>query len=143
MTAGCPTTADDLADALAPLRNAQLTIGALVEPLRSSRWSGRWILGNGATDVPQFAGWDDAHAVVAAPETLIVVRELIADLSMVSIQAGIYRRADVVAYLAGGSTGGLETRRSSDRTRRAAKGRTSIPAPLDPGRYVIELTARG
>lgn len=140
VTAGCPTAADDLADALSSLGKApRVTIGTLVEPITVVAWSGRWILGNGASDVPQFAGWDDSRAVVAAPEAPIVVRESIDDLALVMIQAGIFRRADVDAYLAGGSIDDLETlafvRRNAN-----AKGRASIPAPLEPGRYVIELT---
>jgi hypothetical protein len=139
VTAGCPSSPDQLADALAPVENAQVTIGTLVAPLTVVGWSGRWILGNGATDVPQFAEWDDARAVVAAPETSIVIRESVDDLAMVSIQVSIYRRGDVLAYLDGGSTGELETLTFLRRTP-GPLGRTSIPAPLDRGRYVVEMT---
>lgn len=142
VTVGCPSTADDLADALSVLgKTPHLTIDTLNEPLTVVGWSGRWILGNGAIDVPQFAGWDDGQtvAVVTAPEAPMVVRESIEDLAMVLIQASIYRRADVLAYLSSGSTDELETFSFVRRTPNS-KARARIPAPLDPGRYVMEVT---
>lgn len=139
VAAGCPQTPDHLEDALVPLKNAHVTFDALSVPLTVVDWSGRWIAGSGAVDAPQFAGWDDAHSVAAAPAGLIVLRESIADLSLVSIVVATYRRADVVDYLAGGATGNLEY---LTYTRRPAGplGRASIPAPLDPGRYVVDVT---
>ena len=140
VTVGCPRSADGLADALAPLASARVTIGTLTAPLTLVAWSGRWISGDGTIDVEQFEGWDDARAVVAAPEAPIVFRESIDDLALVTLSASIYRHADVVEYLAAGSVDALATygfvRRNAN-----ANGRANIPAPLEPGRYVMEVAA--
>jgi hypothetical protein len=139
VTAGCPTTPETLADGLAVLgKSPHLAIGALSLPTQIVGWSGRWILGDGATDGPQFAGWKSDPILTVASGDLILIRESIADLALVSIQAGFFRRADVDAYFDGTLTDQLETvlfvRRSAN-----SKGRANIPATLDPGSYVMEV----
>lgn len=136
---GCPSSADHLEDALAPLKNARVTYDAVSVPLTVIGWTGRWVLGNGGVDAGQFDGWDDDHAVVASPGALVVLRESIDDLALIDIQVATYRRADVLEYIAGGSTGDVEyiayTRRPA-----GPLGRASIPVPLEKGRYVFTVT---
>jgi hypothetical protein len=140
VTAGCPTTSGGLAAEVQAMATDHITIGTLNLPVVAVSWSGRWLLGSGASDAPQFAGWDDEHPVSIAPGALIVVKESIDDLALVSLLASTYRRTDVLAYLAGGSTDELVTL-AFGRHNANAKGRAYIPAQLEPGSYVIEVTA--
>ncbi|MEO8273218.1 MAG: hypothetical protein ABI620_04060 [Chloroflexota bacterium] len=138
VAAGCPATSDRLLAETAKLDGLQLHAGTLAIPLILTGWSGRWIAGVGASDIPQFAGWDQSRAVTAAPGALVVISETVDALSMVGIQVSIYRRADVLAFLAPDSTGELDTLAFIHRNP-GPKGRASIPAPLEQGRYVVEV----
>jgi hypothetical protein len=137
VAAGCPA-ADGLIGEVAKFDGLHASAGTLRIPLIVTGWSGRWVPGAGASDVPQFAGWDQAHAVTAAPGALVVVSETVDDLALQGIQVSIYLRADVLAFLEPDSTGELDTLAFIHRNA-GPKGRTSIPAPLEPGRYVLEV----
>jgi len=135
---GCPTTVAGLEAELASLASKHVTVGTVDMPLLVTGWSGRWILGAGAADIPEFAGWDRDATAVAAPGASIVLSETLAELQLVSIRASTFLRADVIAYLEPDSTDELGTvavvRRPAN-----ARGRAGIPVPLDPGRYVIAI----
>ena len=138
VAAGCPAAEAGFDAALAALDGENVTVGALGVPLIVTDWSGRWVPGAGAADIVQFSGWDNDRPVLAAPEALLVLSEAIDDLALQSIQISMYLRTDVDAYLDADSTGTLDTfafvRRNAN-----AKGRASIPAPLEPGSYVVEV----
>lgn len=138
VAAGCPSTATGLEANLAGFASMHATVGTVDVPLIITGWTGRWIADAGASDIPEFAGWDRDSAATAAPGASVVLSEAIADLALVSIRASTYLRADVVAYLEPDSTDDLGTlavvRRPAN-----AKGRAGIPVPLEPGSYVIEI----
>ncbi len=135
---GCPTTSDGLLAETANLDGLEAQAGTLAIPLILTGWSGRWIPGVGASDIPQFAGWDQARAATAAPEAPVVISETIDDLAMRDIQVAIYFRADVLQFLEPDSSGELNTLTFLHRNANA-KGRASFPAPLEPGEYVVEV----
>lgn len=136
---GCPTTAAGLDQQVAALDNQHITVSSLNVPLIITGWNGRWAPGAGAADIAQFAGWDRDHAAVApARGANVVLSESVPALGLQSIQISIFLRADVDAYLDADSTGTLDTltfvRRNAN-----TKGRANIPAPFEPGRYVVEV----
>jgi hypothetical protein len=138
VAAGCPSASDELATDVARFEDLRAKAGTLGIPLIPTGWSGRWIPGAGASDVPEFAGWDRDHAVTAAPESPVVMSETVDDLSLVGIQISIYTRADVLAFLEPDSAGELDTLAFIHRNANL-KGRASVPAPLEPGSYVVEV----
>lgn len=138
IAAGCPAASEGLLAETANFDGLRLRAGTLQIPLILTGWSGRWILGVGASDIPQFAGWDQGHAVAAAPGAPVVISETVEDLALQGIQVSIYLRADVLRFLEPDSTGELDTLAFIHRNA-GAKGRASIPAPLEPGRYVVEV----
>lgn len=137
LAAGCPD-ADGLNEEVATFDGLRASAGTLSIPLILTGWSGRWVPGVGASDVPQFAGWDQVQAVTAAPEGPVVISEAIDELAMRDIQASIYLRTDVLRFLEPDSTGELDTLAFIHRNANV-KGRASFPAPLEPGEYVVEV----
>lgn len=134
---GCPD-ADGLNGEVSTFDGLHASAGTLGIPLILTGWSGRWVPLIGASDVPQFAGWDRAHAATAAPEAPVVISETTGDFAMRDIQLSIYPRADVVKFLEPDSAGELNTLSFLHRNANA-KGRASFPAPLEPGDYVVEM----
>lgn len=138
VAATCPSTATGLDAAVAKFVNETVTVGTVDVPLIITAWTGRWITGAGASDSPEFSGWDPDNAATAAPGASVVLSETLADLQLVSIRASTFRQADVLAYLEPDSTEELGTYAVVRRTANA-KGRAGIPMPLEQGSYVIEI----
>lgn len=138
VAAGCPTTSDGLLAQVMALQATKVAYDTLQVPIGAYGWSGRWVPGEAVDDFPQFSGWDRDAALVVAPRASIVLRESTEDLSLLSVRAGIYLRAEVEAYIEPGSSTELNV---FDVQRRSAGplGRIGIPAPLEPGRYVFEV----
>jgi hypothetical protein len=139
IAAGCPTTEEGFADQLNELAGKVVTFDTLSVPLGVSGWSARWQPdAAGVDDFPQFSGCDSATSVTVAQGASIVLREAIDDLSLLSLRAAFFERADVEAYLDPDSTSELN---SVNIQRRSAgeKGRIGIPVNLDPGSYVMEV----
>jgi hypothetical protein len=141
VAAGCPTTDDEVAAALADLRKLRITIGGVSEPLDIYSWQTRWMPGNGIDDFGTlFPNWNRDTVITVAPGANVAVREKVDTLELVSVRAAIYRRADVDAYFELGSTQEVDpvtvVRRSVN-----PNGNVNVPAPLDRGSYVFAIDA--
>jgi hypothetical protein len=140
VAAGCPTTGEGLQQALAPISNDFVTFDALTVPIDVIGYSPRWFEGEFTSDFGQFSGWDRDAGITVARDASIVMREDVDELSLISVRAAFFNRADVEAYLDPDSTNEVNT---VDVQRRSAgvKGRIGIPVRLDPGRYVMEVAS--
>ena len=137
VAAGCPTSEDGLIGSMTSLADESFQYGTVDVPFAIVGWSGRWILANGETDAPQFEPWDRDAVIPSAPGESIVVRHAVDHLQLLSVRTGIFQRAVVEGYLEPDSTTEL-TIFGSDRTNAGSRGRVSVPAPIEAGRYVFE-----
>jgi hypothetical protein len=136
--AGCPATEAGLAGLVDALQAARITIGTRQFAINITGWSGRWMSASDIDDFAAFDGWDRDVSIAVAPEANVTVREAVDDLGILSVQASIFRRAEVIAYLEPDSNGNLQSVKVTTRPVNI-NGRVNIPAPLEPGSYVFEL----